>query len=172
MARSRSIKVVGVALLVLAVLGILLSQLFTITITREVRLVGASELLMNAIYNGRPLPEINALLEAHPQWAHEPIYQDFYAIHFAAQSGRNDVIELLISHGVDVNQRGGFLNATPLVSAVESRNAETVALLLDHGADPHASMTDGRSSLEYARETGTEEIRQLFDRRTGAMSGP
>src|SRR5712691_4869594 len=58
-------------------------------------------------------------------------------------------------------ERGANVNAvaapaqyarTPLINAVasEAEGAETVKLLLEHGADPNAKMTEGETSLDWA----------------------
>lgn len=59
----------------------------------------------------------------------------------------------LIELGADVNAGlVGQYNRTPLLTAVtaEANGADTVKLLLDHGADPNAKTTEGESPLDWA----------------------
>jgi ankyrin repeat protein len=125
---------------------------------------------MEAIYNDRPMKEIEAILDAHPNLAKEPIYEDFYATHFAALRGRNDVLRLLFDRGATVDQRGGPRQATPLVSAIQEDQPLTVILLLDAGADPYASMTDGTTPMEFAKRNASQEVKQVL--RSRELLGP
>ena len=65
------------------------------------------------------------------------------ALHKAARHGQKEAVELLLSHGADVNAktRGG---TTPLHQAVSGGHREVVQMLLDHGANVNA----GREILD------------------------
>ncbi|CAH0045326.1 unnamed protein product [Clonostachys solani] len=56
------------------------------------------------------------------------------SIHAAARQGREDMVDLLIKHGADVNQSGLALFGSPLHQAVESRSIKMVKKFLDMGA--------------------------------------
>ncbi len=62
----------------------------------------------------------------------------------AAGNGKVEFINLLLSHGADVNSRnpidGAYKDWTPLHYAVSSHKTDAVALLLRSGADPNARM--------------------------------
>ena len=76
----------------------------------------------------------------------------FTALHTAASRGGNlQSIDLLIKHGVDINQksRGG---ETALGRAVNGNLPSAVELLLKLGADPNAKGIGGRNLLQLARE--------------------
>jgi ankyrin repeat protein len=86
-------------------------------------------------------------------------------LYVAAREGRADEVRDLLSQGVDPNERcdpvmdhGQFFEAvTPLMAAAASprSNAETVAALLEGGADPFA-VSDGEvTALWYAAGGGT-----------------
>jgi ankyrin repeat protein len=65
---------------------------------------------------------------------------------------------MLLEHGADpdrVNDRG----QTALGAAVFRRSRESVTLLLDHGADPHAG---GRSAVEIAAFFELAEMAELL----------
>lgn len=164
MTRSAPIKTIGFSLLGLAVIALLLSPFFTVTLTEEVRLVSASEVLMHAIYDGAPADQIADLLDAHPTWAREPIYDGWYAVHCAGQAGRPEVLQLLLDRGADLNARGP-LGSNVVVSALDSKDPATLAFVLDHGADPHVRLSDGATPLEYIRQHGTPELQRVLDDR-------
>ena len=68
----------------------------------------------------------------------------------AADGGRSAVG---LSSGANVNATNAAqYNRTPLLTAVtsEAGGADTVKLLLDHGADPNARTTEGESPLDWA----------------------
>ena len=56
----------------------------------------------------------------------------------AAFHGHREVVELLLSHGADVDARGAG-GETPLHCAIENIQPEVVTLLLKHGADVNAA---------------------------------
>ncbi|MEM1213618.1 MAG: ankyrin repeat domain-containing protein [Planctomycetota bacterium] len=171
MMRSKPIKIIGFSLLTLAVLTWLLSQFFTVTLTEEVRLVDASGILMHAIYDGATAEEIAKVIQANPQWAREPIYDGWYAVHCAGQAGRPDILRLLLDHGADINARGP-LGANVVVSAFDSKDPATLAFVLDHGANPHVRLSDGSTPLQYIREHGTPELRRVLDKRGLPLKSP
>lgn len=90
---------------------------------------------------------------------------DLPPLFIAAQEGRADEVRELLRQGADPNERvkaaddyGAFFEGvTPLMAAAGSRtsNAETVAALLEGGADPFA-VSDGEvTALWYAAGGGT-----------------
>jgi ankyrin repeat protein len=80
--------------------------------------------------------------------------------------GRSDVCEilqLLLSHGADPNQRG-VNDYTALHMAAAEGNREAVAVLLGAGADPtlRTRIDDYETPLEMARRAGLHEIAELL----------
>ena len=71
----------------------------------------------------------------------------------------DEVIRLLLSFGVDPNQRG-INDYTPLHRAVAERNLLAIHLLLDGGADPElrTRIDDCETPLEMAEAAGLPEI--------------
>lgn len=67
-------------------------------------------------------------------------------LHFAAQDGRNELVELLIDNGADINARNHSLG-TPLNYAVCGQNVSTVQLLIALGADVNLGDSSGLSPL-------------------------
>jgi ankyrin repeat protein len=74
-------------------------------------------------------------------------------LHDAAEYGRADAVELLISYHANVNARDG-LGYTPLHMAmmfIDSQSTDIVALLLDHGAEVNARAKNGDTPLRLLR---------------------
>ena len=61
-------------------------------------------------------------------------------------------LERWIERGADTNAHTGIYNQTPLLTgaASELAGAETLRVLLEHGADPNASDTEGEKPLDWA----------------------
>ena len=78
--------------------------------------------------------------------------------------GDADSAKVLIRNGAEVDARGedGF---TPLHSAVEQDKIEVTRLLLDSGANPYLTTSDGTDAFELARLLGHHEILKLLDER-------
>lgn len=62
------------------------------------------------------------------------------ALHLAAQTaGGADSVKALLAHGADPNAKEGVAGQTPLIFAASKNRVESVALLLEAGADPSIS---------------------------------
>ena len=79
-------------------------------------------------------------------------------LHFAARSKNSQVVERLLSLGLDVNQQD-YSGWTPLMDAVFYNNKEDVRILLEHGADTKIKNNDQKKAIDYAE---TDEIRNLL----------
>jgi ankyrin repeat protein len=76
----------------------------------------------------------------------------------------HDGMELLLSHGADPNAESHW-GITPLQQSIRRDNAiETIAMLVDHGADL-TRIVGGRSAIEIAAERGRADVLQLARRR-------
>jgi ankyrin repeat protein len=79
-----------------------------------------------------------------------------------------------IDQGADVNAApaGAQYGRTPLMNAVasEAEGADTVRLLLEHGADPNARMTEGETSLDWAIYKGDRAKIEALEQH-GAIRG-
>jgi ankyrin repeat protein len=78
-----------------------------------------------------------------------------------------------IEAGADVNARNAAqYGRTPLLTAVTSEleGAETLQLLLDHGADPNIRTTEGETPLDWAIYKGDRAKIQILEQR-GATRG-
>ncbi len=113
-----------------------------------------------AIYHS-PLPFIRILLELGA----DPNYQDhagfpslIAALSCSDRSDQKELIELLISCGADIQQRG-VNDYTPLHYAVAENDVEMIELLLSYGADPKAktNIDDYTTPLEEAEMLGKSQ---------------
>jgi ankyrin repeat protein len=82
------------------------------------------------------------------------------ALFNAAVRGPTQAVRHLLEHGADVNLPSGFAGYTPLLGAAYSENAsvDTVQLLLEKGADPHAKAATGDTALQLARKHGRTAV--------------
>jgi len=119
-----------------------------------------------AIYHS-PLAFIRTLLELGA----EPNYPDaagFPALIAALSTGRLDrlaIVELLLAHRADIEQRG-INDYTPLHYAAATDDPEAIELLLAHGADPGArTRIDACATpLEEAEMLGRNAAVQALER--------
>ena len=56
-------------------------------------------------------------------------------LHIAVKYGYRDMVEMLLAHGANPNQRGGILGGNALNMAASRGQAEMMTLLLSHGAN-------------------------------------
>lgn len=72
-------------------------------------------------------------------------------LHWAADRGCAELIEILISFGADVNARD-LEYQTPLHYAVSCSYPECVKVLLQHKADVHLKDVDGQDARDVASD--------------------
>ena len=81
---------------------------------------------------------------------------------WAASTGNNEIIQLLLSKGAEIN----FVNkdgGSALWYAVTNQKADALKLLLEKGADPNIKFMEFQSPLEYAKERNTDQFIELAD---------
>jgi len=78
-------------------------------------------------------------------------------LHAASQGGDVDIIESMLSLGLDINSRDS-LGTTPVMVAAASGKMEAVDFLLVKGADPSLTTNIGRNLLHAAAEGGNLSI--------------
>ncbi|KAL7079233.1 hypothetical protein ACQ4LE_001844, partial [Meloidogyne hapla] len=83
------------------------------------------------------------------------------ALHRAASVGNEPMVRLLIKHGAN-KEPTDKEGKTPLFVAVEQAQYETVAILLEMGADRNKSDINDTKIMELASKPGFEPISQLF----------
>jgi ankyrin repeat protein len=86
-------------------------------------------------------------------------YKELTAVHFAAASGHEEVVKLLLKRGADATITS-VLGMTPLSSACEGGHLGVVELLLDHQGVQALGMTasTGATPLHHAARGGREDV--------------
>jgi hypothetical protein len=79
------------------------------------------------------------------------------ALHLAVETGRSEIVDLLLAHGADLNARD-HLGRAPLFLAVATRRPKIARVLMDAGADATILDQDGTSMLYVALKRGYREI--------------
>ena len=82
------------------------------------------------------------------------------ALHEAVSAGVDSiaVIDLLLSHGVDINAHYGDKNATVIHHAILQNNVIIVGYLLEKGASITATDINGKTALDLANDIGHEAM--------------
>jgi ankyrin repeat protein len=114
------------------------------------------------------LKEVLAKYRNHPEFlgieltrADQRGAMDDAPLHIAARKGELDDIEVLVSHGADVNLRGD-LGHTPLHYAAMSAQAAAVERLLDLAADRSLKNEFSETPLQVAEVGGHMEIANIL----------
>jgi ankyrin repeat protein len=85
------------------------------------------------------------------------------ALYASARRGDAQLVHLLISHGADAGQRSAvFRNSTVLMGAVESGNADVVALILNQHPDAQATDDEGRTAIFSARAANEANFARIL----------
>lgn len=117
-----------------------------------------------AIYHS-PLPFVRALLElgANPNYGGSDGFPSLLAALSSDRQDRYDLVELLLSFGADLQQRG-VNDYTPLHYAAAKNDARMVELLLAHGADPTAKtgIDNFTTPQEEAESRGFSQAAQIL----------
>ncbi len=82
-------------------------------------------------------------------------------LHYAAYCGDGDALAQCLSRGMDPNKKDDYRGYTPLLwlmdmAATGGPRVEMFQALVRHGADIHATSSDGTSALTLAREAGNQ----------------
>jgi len=84
-------------------------------------------------------------------------------LHFAAESGATEDIEVLVASGAEVNAIGDIEN-TPLHSAAMMGKFPAAKRLLELGADPTIKNELGQNALDVAKIGGHERLAEHLRR--------
>lgn len=86
------------------------------------------------------------------------------ALELAILMERQDIVDLLIERGADVN-RAGPSGDLPLAVAARRGRLEMMQRLIDKGADPRLRDRRGMTALDHAQRQGRAEAVRLLQRR-------
>jgi ankyrin repeat protein len=105
------------------------------------------------------LERVRALLADDPSLATAPSPDGFSALHYPAFFGRGEAAALsraLLDAGADVNARSqNDFAVLPIHSAVAGGHDSVVAVLVEAGADVHATQRHGWTPLQGAAQNGS-----------------
>jgi len=122
----------------------------------------ASEALLNAVKKGDIEAAKQAItdgadLSGEGEYGMPPI--GGAPLHLAVSQDRQEIIELLIAKGADVNVKSAFFNLTPLDWAVKLEKIETIKLLQKYGGKSAA-----QDSIHFAVQLGNfEAVKKHLD---------
>lgn len=102
---------------------------------------------------------VEVLLDRAPMLANGHSADGYPALGLAVFFGHEEVAQLLIEEGADVNSASkNAQRVTPLHAAVARRNVKLVGELLKRGADPDAEQAGGFTPLHGAAYHGDREV--------------
>jgi ankyrin repeat protein len=103
-------------------------------------------------------------LAADPAAAHSFSGDGWTPLHLAAAFGTPQSVDVLLQHGaqVDAVSRNPQRNQALHAALALGRNAETVRLLLAHGADPNATQVGGFTPLFSAATANRRDLAEML----------
>jgi ankyrin repeat protein len=123
---------------------------------------GAALTIWEAAALGRD-DRVAALLDADPALANAPSPDGHQPLGLAAFFAGASTVRLLLDRGAEVGAVArNAMQVQAIHAAVASRNAESVALLLERGADPNARQQVGYTPLMGAASGGRADIADLL----------
>jgi ankyrin repeat protein len=129
---------------------------------------GVGEIVLEYAIYWSPLPFIRKLLKlgAKPNYEDHAGFPCLIAALSTSRPDKLELLKLLLRSGAEIEQRG-HNDYTPLHWAAIHGDAETVELLLTHGADPNARTRIDycETPLEAAERAGNRQIVELLRNR-------
>jgi uncharacterized protein len=107
------------------------------------------------------LEKVKALLKDHPDLVFNKDNDGRSPLHWAANSGHKDVVELLLTNKAEVNAKDNN-GGTPLLYATAGGRWNVAQLLLANKAEVNAKDNDGRSPLHWAASMGHKDMAELL----------
>lgn len=88
------------------------------------------------------------------------------AVHWAADRGHADILDLLLTNGAEANLTDLESNQTALHYAISCGHIEAVKTLLKHGADPLIKDADNLTCIDMALDVDETEILHILNEHT------
>ena len=86
---------------------------------------------------------------------------DYTLLLFAVECGHDQIVQLLLNQGADINAQGGF-SGTTLQTALTEGHVKMIQMLLDRGADINAQGGHYGNALQAALRNGYDEVVQML----------
>ena len=119
-----------------------------------------SQEIFPAVMQG-DLDRVKTLIEEHPEWINVRSWGGYTPLHRASQFGQEEIVNLLVSKGADLEAKTE-LGMTPLYVSIYEQKLEIVKQLIDKGADIFTVRNDGETLLHIASAVGNKEIAKLL----------
>ena len=103
------------------------------------------------------LAKLKSLLAKRPELLEARSEKEKTPLHFAAQSGHKEIVEVRLEKGADVNAKNIALK-TALHYAAGMGHKEIVDVLISRGAALNSGTMDGSTPLHYSANLGNSEI--------------
>lgn len=87
------------------------------------------------------------------------------ALMFAIEHDNVELVDALLAQDPEILNKYDALHQTPLIIAIQSRNTEMIAKLVNAGADLDIKDYLGKTALEYAHRDGLKEIETIIQDR-------
>ncbi|MHC4557295.1 MAG: ankyrin repeat domain-containing protein [Planctomycetota bacterium] len=127
----------------------------------ELLLEGGAELSMHTVAYLGDIDMVRSFIEAGTSINGEPLRGAITPLYWAIRENHEDVAELLIEKGANVQVKG-WRGWTPLHYAAREGNRDMVELLITKGADVNAKLRSGKTALILAKENAHTDIVELL----------
>ena len=88
-------------------------------------------------------------------------------LHIAVRFKHQELVELLIASGANVNAQGGWQKAAPLHWASSAGHMKIVELLIANGANVNAKAKNGGTPLDWAKVEGKQQVADFIFKQGG-----
>ena len=100
------------------------------------------------------ISDLKDLLRSDPKCANSVGWHGLTPLHQAALKNSQELVELLLDHGANVNQANAF-GETPLHFACQAASLHCVNKFIENGADLRAEDGAGRTCIHHAARSGS-----------------
>ena len=88
-------------------------------------------------------------------------------LHIAVRFKHQELVELLIASGANVNAQGGWQQGAPLHWASSAGHMKIVELLIANGANVNAKAKNGGTPLDWAKVEGKQQVADFIYKQGG-----
>ena len=88
-------------------------------------------------------------------------------LHIAVRFKHQELVELLIASGANVNAQGGWQKGAPLHWASSAGHLKIVELLIANGANVNAKAKNGGTPLDWAKVEGKQQVADFIYKQGG-----